>query len=103
MQTIIRDIEKADTELQTIISCSKGSGILTFWGRINQTRHFLKQTLQNLLLTELKFTIDQNVEQHMWKLIFYNLIELLRNSMAEDQENKESYKNALLTVIDEVS
>lgn len=45
----------------------------------------------------------ENVEQHMWKLAFHNVIEALRKSMAEDPDNKEEYKTLLFNVIDDVS
>lgn len=63
---------------------------------------FLQQSLHTLLTTEIRFCIEQNVEQHMWKITYYNLIETLRKSMADDVENKESYKSALLSIIDDV-
>lgn len=53
-------------------------------------------------MSEIKFCQEENVEQHMWKITYYNLIETLRKSMVEDPENKEGYKNALLTIVDEV-
>lgn len=56
-----------------------------------------------LIVTDLKFCQTENVEQHFWKILFYNLIELLRNLLEHDKENKEKNKSTLLTIIDEAS
>ena len=53
-------------------------------------------------MTEIKFCQEENVEQHMWKITYYNIIETLRKLILEDPENKEGYKNALLSIVDEV-
>jgi protein SMG6 len=55
-----------------------------------------------LLVTDLKFCQTENVEQHLWKILFYNIIELLRKSVAENVENKEQYKQIMLTIIEQV-
>lgn len=55
-----------------------------------------------LLITDLKFCQAENVEQHLWKLMFYNIIEVLRKGVAEDRENRDHYKKSMLTVIEEV-
>lgn len=56
-----------------------------------------------MLTNDLRFCQMENVEQHMWKLAFHNVIEALRKSMAEDPDNKEEYKTLLFNVIDDVS
>lgn len=56
-----------------------------------------------LLLQDLKFSQTENVEQHIWKLTFYNVIELLRKGQSEDisAELKELHKKTLLAVIED--
>ncbi|KAK6638328.1 hypothetical protein RUM44_008757 [Polyplax serrata] len=98
---LLLDIERADTDMQYILRHSKGPVLLTQWQGINVIRQFLQESLQILLITEIKFCQEENVEQHMWKITYYNLIETLRKLMVEDPKNKEGYKNALLTIIDE--
>lgn len=99
---LLLDIERADNDLQCLLRCAKGPAILTQWQGVNYVRQFLQRSLEILLLTEIKFCQEENVEQHMWKITYYNLIETLRKSMVDDPENKEGYKNALLTIVDEV-
>lgn len=31
------------------------------------------------MLTDLKFSVRENIEQHSWKILYYNIIELLKN------------------------
>jgi len=55
-----------------------------------------------MLTTDLRFCQVENVEQHIWKIGFHNLIEALRKVMVDNPEMKEQYKSLLLSVIDEV-
>ena len=55
-----------------------------------------------MLTTDLRFCQVENVEQHIWKISFHNLIEALRKVMVDNPEMKEHYKALLLSVIDEV-
>lgn len=65
-------------------------------------RQYLQQCLHTLLVTDIKFCQTENVEQHLWKILFYNIIELLRKSVADNAENKEQCKQTMLTLIEQV-
>lgn len=65
-------------------------------------RRYLQQCLHTLLVTDIKFCQTENVEQHLWKILFYNIIELMRKSVAENAENKEQCKQTMLTLIEQV-
>jgi protein SMG6 len=57
-----------------------------------------------LLMQDLKFSQMENVEQHIWKLTFYNVIELLRKGQSDENnstELKELHKKTLLAVIED--
>ncbi|XP_043484616.1 telomerase-binding protein EST1A-like isoform X3 [Leptopilina heterotoma] len=96
---LLLDIERADLELQWIIS---SGGLQTHWERVSYIRHFLQQSLQNLLETDIKFCQKENVEQHFWKILFYNMIEILRKNMPkENAEGRERCKQIMLNIIDE--
>lgn len=95
---LLRDIKKADTELQYIIN----SGLLLVkWDVVDNLRQFLKEALQYLLGKAIKFSQKENVEQHFWKILYHNIIEVTRNAINNDMENKENYKAFLLYLIDE--
>nr|XP_024216216.1 uncharacterized protein LOC112210634 [Halyomorpha halys] len=99
-QQLIRAIEQADCELQYLLSTCE---LLKYWDRMQLIRVFLKDALKTLLLTDLRFCEVENVEQHLWKILYYNVIELLRKLMADHPESKESYRQALLNIIEEIT
>ncbi|XP_078044593.1 uncharacterized protein LOC144474030 isoform X1 [Augochlora pura] len=96
---LLLDIERADLELQWILS---SGGFTTNWERVLYIRHFLQESLKTLLETDIKFCQAENVEQHFWKILFYNMIEMLRKGMPkESSEGREHYKKMMLKIIDE--
>lgn len=96
---LLLDIGRADLELQWMLS---SGGFTTNWERVSYIRHFLQDSLQTLLKTDIKFCQAENVEQHFWKILFYNMIEMLRKGMSkENSESKEYYKKTMLSIIDE--
>ncbi|XP_059482127.1 telomerase-binding protein EST1A isoform X2 [Neocloeon triangulifer] len=98
---LLIDIEQADWELTKIISTV---GIVQSWPKICQIRQFLLNSLMMLLLQDLRFSQMENIEIHIWKLAFYQVIELLRKGQAEaegNQELKELHKKTLLAVIED--
>ncbi|KAL1140647.1 hypothetical protein AAG570_000577, partial [Ranatra chinensis] len=97
-QQVIRTMEQADCELQYIISTS---AIIQYWDRMQHLRSLLKDALKRLLLTDLRFCQAENVEQHLWKILYYNIIELLRKFMNDHPDSKDKYKGILLGIIDE--
>lgn len=72
------------------------------WDRYNETRRSGQSILAEFLRTDLKFCEVENVEQHCWKLLFYNVIELLRKPLGEniDDDSKHFYKKKLLEIIE---
>ncbi|XP_015171986.1 PREDICTED: telomerase-binding protein EST1A isoform X1 [Polistes dominula] len=96
---LLLDIYRADLELQWMLS---SGGFLANWERVSYIRHFLQDSLLTLLKTDIKFCQAENVEQHFWKILFYNMIEMLRKGMSKDSpESKEFYKKTMLSIIDE--
>ncbi|XP_031779965.1 telomerase-binding protein EST1A isoform X3 [Nasonia vitripennis] len=96
---LLLDIERADLELLYYLSLGS---IVPQWEMITNIRNFHLICLQTLLTTDLKFCQTENIEQHFWKLVFYNIIEILRKPIPkEDIELKEQYKKLLLQIIEE--
>lgn len=94
------DIARCDMELSWLL---QGPGIIQRFGRIQMNREFIQRSLRAMLTNDLRFCQMENVEQHMWKIAFHNVIESLRKSMLDDPDNKEEHKTLLFTVIDDVS
>lgn len=95
---VIIDVKTADQKIQYAIH----SGIfLKNWSEVETFRQFLKESLQFFLCQDLKFSQTCNIEQHFWKLLYYNIIERIRKASQEDEANKEDYKQFVLYLVDE--
>nr|XP_022917819.1 telomerase-binding protein EST1A isoform X1 [Onthophagus taurus] len=95
---LLREIITADNELQYNIS----SGLLLInWGTVSSYRNFLMQSLEYLLCKDIKFCQSEYVEYHFWKILFYNIIEMMRKEIANNSTNREQYKEFVLSIIDE--
>ncbi|KAJ8680347.1 hypothetical protein QAD02_016134, partial [Eretmocerus hayati] len=96
---LLLDIFKADVELLYLIH----HGSLTSdWDKISYIRNFHHESLKTLLMTDLKFCQAENMEQHFWKIVYYNIIEILRKPISKDDtELREQYKRLLQILVDE--
>lgn len=72
------------------------------WTRYNDIRSTGQRCLIEFLKHDIKFCEIENVEQHCWKMLFYNIIELLRRPLSEniDEDSKKFYKTKLTEIID---
>ncbi|XP_050308985.1 telomerase-binding protein EST1A-like isoform X2 [Anthonomus grandis grandis] len=95
---LLRDIKLADTELQFIMN---NGLLLVDYETVDNLRQFLKSALEDLLCKALKFCQTENVEQHLWRILYHNIIELTRKAIIDDPGNKQQYKGFLLYLIDE--
>ncbi|KAK9889657.1 hypothetical protein WA026_007035 [Henosepilachna vigintioctopunctata] len=95
---MINDVKRADQEIQ----CAIHSGIfLKNWTDVEIFRQFLRESLQYFLCKDLKFSQTGNIEQHFWKLLYYNIIERIRGAIQKDEANREHYKQFVLFLVDE--
>lgn len=95
---LLRDIVKADMKLQYTINHGQ---LFLDWENVHLLRTFLLKSLEYLLSKDLKFCESENVEQHFWKILFHNIIEITRKSISTDTQNKEQYKGFILWLIDD--
>ncbi|XP_044015276.1 uncharacterized protein LOC122857262 isoform X2 [Aphidius gifuensis] len=96
---LLLGVETMDRELTRLLS---SSGLAANWDRVEFLRHSLQQSLTTLLKTDLKFCQTENIEQHFWKILYYNIIEMLRKIMIkEDNEGKKLCKKTMLKMIDD--
>lgn len=66
-------------------------------------REFLKESLKELLKTDMKFCQRENVETHFWKILYHNIIEQLKKLLIEDKkELVNDYTMLLTNLIEEV-
>lgn len=95
---LLRDIKRADTELQLII---QNGLMLEKWDLVDELRQFLKKALEYLLCKSIKWCQTENIEQHIWKISYHNIIEIARKGLKDDLENRDNYKAFLLYLIEE--
>lgn len=95
---LLRDIKRADTELQVII---QNGLMLVKWDLVDELRQFLKKALEYLLCKSIKWCQTENIEQHIWKISYHNIIEIARKGLKNDLENRDNYKAFLLYLIEE--
>ncbi|XP_046597971.1 telomerase-binding protein EST1A-like isoform X2 [Neodiprion lecontei] len=96
---LLLDIGRADLELQWILG---SGGFPASWERLSYIRRFLQESLQMLLKTDIKFCQAENVEQHFWKILFHNMIEMLRKGIPkENSEGRDHYKKIMIDIIEE--
>lgn len=96
---LIETLKNYDMQMQLLV----GSGeVFNEWEHFNALRDKVHTILDQFLASEIKFCQNENLEHHFWKLLYYNIIELLKKRMAEDFEptNKVCYKIKLLKIID---
>ncbi|KAJ8976809.1 hypothetical protein NQ317_012368 [Molorchus minor] len=94
---LLRDVKRADTELQFIIN---SGGLLGHWSVVEKLRQFLKEALEYLLCKSMKFCQSANVEQHFWKILYHNIIEVTRNAISNDMKG-QSILRGLLSLLEE--
>lgn len=66
--------------------------LLVRWEVVDNLRSFLKEAMEYLICKGIKFCQKENVEQHFWNIMYHNIIEVTRNAIKSDPENKENYK-----------
>lgn len=95
---LLLDIRRADQELQSLII--SGYPLMNN-PQLEALRKFLQEALEYLLCNSMKFCQRENVEQHFWRMLYYNVIEITRKAILTEPEDKEKYKGFLLNLIDE--
>jgi hypothetical protein len=61
----------------------------------------IQRRLQEALLVDVELSNKKNIEQMLWKSVFYQVIEMLRHQIAEGSDSDA--KQQLMTVLDDVS
>ncbi|KAL3856196.1 hypothetical protein ACJMK2_010974, partial [Sinanodonta woodiana] len=66
---------------------------------LNLLRHNLQSLLEQIVLLDPDFSNKHNVEQMLWKSVFYQIIEVLRKQFSEEKD--DDTKHTLHAVLDE--
>lgn len=97
---LIDDLNTLDDELMQLVDNPE---ILSQWTNILEVREKIQRIFEELLHVDMRFCQAEHVEHYFWKLLFYNIIEILRKLMQDcgDDENiKSAYKEKALEIID---
>lgn len=58
--------------------------------------------LETIFTIDIKFCREENVDQHIWKILYYNIIELLKKYHSKAVSDEEvHYKTKCLQLIDD--
>lgn len=74
------------------------------WETYELYRKCVKQLLHQFIVREIKFCMQHNVENHIWKVLYYNPVDLLKeyaNDPNREDEERTFYKAKTMEVIEE--
>ncbi|XP_055539477.1 uncharacterized protein LOC129726593 isoform X2 [Wyeomyia smithii] len=96
---MVRQLEAADNRLQGLLL---SGNLFREWDVYVAIRSDLQKLLEKFLLTEMRFSQEVNLENHFWKLLYYNIVEQMRKLLAEDpdQNNRAYYREKALDIIE---
>ncbi|CAG9783765.1 unnamed protein product [Diatraea saccharalis] len=100
-RSLLQEVDRADAILQTHIL--RGPlALAAHWEDVTETRTFLQNALQRLLMADLKYCQADNIEHHFWKILYYNFIEMLRKSFSQiSPDDKTKVVKLINTIIEE--
>lgn len=64
--------------------------LLKDWDRFLEYRKTIKALSENCIRKEMKLCRKENVEQHIWKILYYNLIEFLKVLISDSKLDQQS-------------
>jgi hypothetical protein len=71
--------------------------------KVEQIRYRIQLRYEHIILNDLRFCAETNVEQRLWKSAFYQFIEHYRRLMEQNSEQQSELKTCLHKIIDEAS
>ncbi|XP_037030209.1 telomerase-binding protein EST1A isoform X2 [Bradysia coprophila] len=97
---IIERLREADRSMQSDIVTGE---CLENWDKFMECRQTIKMLSENCIRKEMKLCRKENVEQHLWKILYYNLIEFFKVLIAESklEERTTYFQTKLKAIIDD--
>ncbi|XP_065557881.1 telomerase-binding protein EST1A-like isoform X2 [Artemia franciscana] len=92
----LMDIVRYDEELTGLL---KSQGPLS--QRVRELQHFFMNAFLQIIVDDIKFCETENVDSHIWKLAFYNVIESIRRKKGEEPETLQDYDKFLEQIVEE--
>lgn len=100
---LIHKLQTTEAQFKLLIDGADERTKRTEWRRFNSIRVTIKAVLKDLLRTEMKFCRQHSVEQHFWKTLYYNLIEVARSTSrhCSNTEQIRVYRQLCIHLIDD--
>ncbi|ELT93962.1 hypothetical protein CAPTEDRAFT_170037 [Capitella teleta] len=98
-QTILREVAPRESQLGNLVS-RRMAGAEGF-ARMMAIRREVQNLYSQVILLDPDLCNHQNVEQLLWKNAFYQIIEMLRKQLEDDNEDSLPAKESLLQLIDD--
>ncbi len=100
---IVTFIVRHDVTLKRIIHEGGAKVICELWdSEVSECRRNIRQAFEHLLKTDLVFCAEHDVEFHIWKICFYQIVEVLKlHSKDESAEVREIVRRNMLQLLDE--
>ena len=100
---LIDSLVECDFTMSELVA---NGSLIKEWETFETYRQCVRQLLHQFIIREIKFCMQHNVETHIWKMLYYNPIEMLKkkfNGQEEgvDEEDKAFYKKKALDLIAE--
>ena len=72
---------------------------------VRETRHKIMAAARYLIKTDIKFVAERDVETHIWKTVYYQVIEMLKSSYLDSEntspENRKTLRSCLMNLFEE--
>ncbi|GFT26963.1 telomerase-binding protein EST1A [Nephila pilipes] len=92
----LREIKLLTKELSSLYSEGHTDSSIN---AAKQCRWKLQLRYENIILADPKYCAENNSEQMLWKLVYYQLIESLRKKLEDNHENHDLIRENLLNII----
>lgn len=100
-KNLIDNLVECDFDMHELV---KNGTLINEWDTFETYRRCVQQLLQQFIVREIKFCMTHNVENHIWKVLYYNAVEMLKanyNDEALPEDSRKFYKEKALAIIDE--
>lgn len=99
---LIDNLVECDFTMHEMVT---NGSLLKEWDTFETYRRCVQQLLHQFMVREIKFCMQYNVETHIWKILYYNTIDMLKghanDQEKQDEETRAFYKQKTLDVINE--
>ncbi|XP_064618843.1 telomerase-binding protein EST1A-like [Lineus longissimus] len=96
-ELILREIARLDQQLNSVIARRPSRESLQVMAAL---RSEMQRKSEELILTDPQYANEHNIEHHLWKTVYYHVVEMFRKQLSEEKEDRET-KQQLLHILEE--